>query len=117
MPDLDLDLVAQAGMNLVRCPIHWSMFYEYQTNASVALTNVPWKADVVIFKHIDWLVNACSNRRRSREVSRFPFAFCTITFCRFANTGDVSRYNGGFDPLAGTTISTCSAFTNRAMLA
>lgn len=59
---VDLDLVAQAGMNLVRCPIHWSMFYEYQTNASVALTNVAWKADVVIFKHIDWLVNACSNR-------------------------------------------------------
>jgi len=58
----DLDLVARAGMNLVRCPIHWSMFYEYQTNASVALTNVPWKADAVIFKHLDWLVNACSNR-------------------------------------------------------
>jgi hypothetical protein len=59
----DLDLVAAAGMNLVRVPFTYLTFQEEPQDPSVPLNQVEWKPDAVAFKHLDWLVNECARRR------------------------------------------------------
>ena len=58
----DLDLVAKAGMNLVRVPFHYSVFQEQPEDPSVPLAQVQWKPDAVAFKYLDWVVNECAKR-------------------------------------------------------
>jgi endoglucanase len=59
----DLDLVARAGMNLVRVPFHYSVFQEQPQDPSAPLAQVQWKSEAVAFKFLDWIVNECSKRR------------------------------------------------------
>lgn len=58
----DLDLVAAAGMNLVRVPFTYLTFQEEPQDPSVPLNQVEWKPDAVAFNHLDWVVNECAKR-------------------------------------------------------
>ena len=58
----DLDVVASAGMNLVRCPFSFDTFQSQPELPSVLLANVSWRPDAAAFKHLDWLVRECARR-------------------------------------------------------